>query len=102
MDRYPRPGDFGEIEAIRRSAGRDFRFPLGLWTRIVYDYAVAYHRRLMSSEHLIKSLIPLYLGKTASFVIEAEDMDQEGAEAEIEKLCTEFEKQKEYLVNKWR
>ena len=96
------PGDFGEIETIGRCAAKDFRFPLGLWTRIVYDYAVAYHKRLMSSEHLIKSLIPLYLGKTASFVIEAEDMDQEGAEAGIEKLCTEFEEQKEYLVNKWR
>jgi superfamily I DNA and/or RNA helicase len=56
----------------------------------------------MPSEHLIKSLTPLYLGKTASFVIEVEDMDQEGAEAEIEKLCLEFEDKKEYLINNWR
>jgi superfamily I DNA and/or RNA helicase len=56
----------------------------------------------MSAEHLIKSLIPLYLGKTASFVTEVRDSDHEGAEAEIEKLCLAFEENKDYLVNNWR
>lgn len=96
------PGDFGEIEGIGRSSGRDFRFPLELWTRIIYDYARAYHRRLISPEHLIKSLVPLYLAKTASFVMEVEDMDYSGAEAEIEKMCVKFEEKKEYLVNHWK
>ncbi|MEK7825765.1 MAG: glycosyl transferase family 2, partial [Nitrospirota bacterium] len=79
-----------------------FRFPSGLWARIIYDYARAYHRKIMSPEHLIKSLLPLYLGKTASFVIAAEDMDQESAEAEIEGLCLEFEDKKECLINSWK
>ncbi|MEK7306679.1 MAG: glycosyl transferase family 2, partial [Nitrospirota bacterium] len=61
-----------------------------------------YHRKIMSPEHLIKSLLPLYLGRTASFVIEAEDMDQESAEAEIERLCLEFEDKKEFFINSWR
>jgi hypothetical protein len=29
------------------------------------------------------------------------DADQNGAEEEIERLCGEFEKNKEYLLNKW-
>lgn len=93
-------GDFGEIETISHS-DKDFRFPLSLWVRIIYDYAIAYHRKKMSSEHLIKSLTPLYLAKTASFVMEAADMDHNGAEAEIENICCEFEKQKDYLINNW-
>ncbi len=96
------PGDFGEVEAISHQPDDKFRFPLGLWTRVIYDYASAYHKKIMSSEHLIKSLAPLYLAKTASFIMEAADMDHEGAEAEIEKLCMEFEEKKEYLVNNWR
>ncbi|MBI5286509.1 MAG: hypothetical protein HY878_02825, partial [Deltaproteobacteria bacterium] len=48
------------------------------------------------------SLVPLYLGKTASFVMEVEDVAQEGAEGEIEKQCVEFEKRKDYLINNWR
>ena len=96
------PGDFGRIEGIGKLPGKDFRFPPGLWTSVVYDYAIAYHKRLLSAEHLIKSLVPLYLGKTASFIMEVRDMDNEGAETAIERLCMEFEEKKEYLVNNWR
>ena len=95
-------GDFKEIESLSGLPGGSFRFSSGLWTRVVYDYATAYYKKKMSSEHLIKSLVPLYLGRTASFVMEVEDKDQQGAEEEIEKLCLEFEEKKSYLVNNWR
>jgi glucosylglycerate synthase len=95
-------GDFGEVESLG-SAGTDaFRFPRGLWSRIIYDYALAYHRKNLPSEHLIKSLTPLYLGRTASFVLEMRDADQGAAEEEIERLCEEFEKNKDYLLNNWK
>lgn len=95
-------GDFREIESLSGLPDGSFRFPSGLWTRVIYDYATAYYRKKMSSEHLIKSLVPLYLGRTASFVLEVEDKDHNGAEAEIEKLCLEFEDKKSYLINNWR
>lgn len=95
-------GDLGEVLVLGALSDKDFRFPLKLWTRIVYDYALAYHKKKLPPQHLIKSLVPLYLGKTASFVMEMAEMDQEGAEAEIEKLCMEFEANKEYLVNSWK
>ena len=95
------PGDFGEIEIICQHSDKDFRFPIGLWVRVIYDYALTYHRKKMSSEHLLKSLVPLYLGKTASFIMEVADMGHDGAEAEIEKLCREFEERKDYLINNW-
>lgn len=94
-------GDLGELETLGSRPDREFRFPLQLWTRIVYDFALAYHKRKLPSEHLLKSLTPLYLGKTASFVTETENMEQDEAEAEIEKLCAEFEKNKDYLINAW-
>jgi hypothetical protein len=73
-----------------------------LWAHIVYDYAIAFHLRKLPAEHLIKSLTPLYIGKTASFVLEAENMSQQEAEAEIEKLCMEFESRKDYLTSSWK
>ncbi len=63
---------------------------------------MAFHRKQLPAEHLIKSLTPLYLGKTASFILEAGTMGQDEAEAEIEKLCIEFEKTKGYLVASWK
>ena len=95
-------GDFSELERTGTLADREFRFSAGLWTRVIYDYALAYHKKKLPAEHLIKSLTPLYLGKTASFILEVEQMGQQEAEAEIEKLCVEFENNKEYLVNNWK
>ncbi|HXU93909.1 MAG TPA: glycosyltransferase [Gallionella sp.] len=95
-------GDLREVERLASSDDESFRFPPGLWTRVIYDYAIAFHRQKMSAAHLIRSLVPLYIGKTASFVIEAQDMDQAEAEAEIEKLCKEFENEKDYLTTHWR
>jgi hypothetical protein len=94
-------GDLSEVESLGARSGRDFRFPIQLWTRVVYDYALAYHKRKLPHGHLLKSLTPLYLGKTASFVMEAKDMGQDEAEEEIEKLCLEFESSKEHLKNNW-
>jgi glycosyltransferase involved in cell wall biosynthesis len=95
-------GDLREVERLGALDDAAFRFPPGLWTRIVYDYALAFHLRKMPAEHLIKSLTPLYVGKTASFVMEAQNMGQAEAEAEIEKLCMEFESKKDYLATSWK
>ncbi len=95
-------GDYGEVERLGALPDDEFRFPLGLWTRLVYDYALAFHNGKLPAEHLIKSMTPLYVGKTASFILAAQDMGQPEAEAEIERLCMEFENQKEYLVRNWK
>jgi hypothetical protein len=42
------------------------------------------------------------VGKTASFILAAEHMEGHEAEAEIEKLCMEFESNKDYLVTSWK
>jgi glycosyltransferase involved in cell wall biosynthesis len=95
-------GDLEEVERLGALDDGEFRFPPALWTRIVYDYAIAFHLKKLPREHLIKSLLPLYVGKTASFVLEVDPMTQHEAEAEIEKLCLEFENGKDYLLTCWK
>lgn len=95
-------GDFGELEKLSALPCKAFRFPDSLWAGIIYDYALSYHKRRLSPEHLIKSLVPIYLAKTASFIMETEDTDHSGAEEKIENLCREFEGKKEYLIKNWR
>lgn len=94
-------GDFDEIKRLGTRSSTEFHFPASLWTRVVYDYALAYHKKKLSREHLLKSLTPLYLGKTASFVLETANVGQKEAEAKIEKLCREFENNKRYLIAGW-
>jgi len=95
-------GDFGEVERLGKQSDVEFHFPIGLWTRVVYDYALAFHKRRYPAEQLIKSMTPLYVGKTASFILQAKDMGQQEADAEIENLCMEFENSKDYLVTNWQ
>jgi glycosyltransferase involved in cell wall biosynthesis len=95
-------GDFREIERLGALGDDNFHFPVSLWTRVIYDYALAFHNKRMPAEQLIKSMTPLYVGKTASFILQAKDMGQQDAEADIEKLCIEFENGKDYLANNWK
>lgn len=78
-----------------------FVFPDKEWARTIFRFALACRRKVMSREHIIKSLTPLYLGKVASFVIETWDSTAEDVENRLEELCRTFEEDKPYLVERW-
>jgi len=78
-----------------------FRIDDDLWVEIIYGSALAFHRKLMTTQHLLRSLTPLYLGRTASFVLETWDSGPNEVEERIENLCKSFEKQKDRFVEAW-
>jgi hypothetical protein len=49
----------------------------------------------------LKSLTPLYIGRTASFVMETWESNAAEVEEKIEQLCVSFEKEKDFLVKNW-
>jgi len=71
------------------------------WVKIIYHFALACHHKVMSQEHILKSLTPLYLGKVASFVIETWENTAEEVEQRLENLCLAFERGKPYLIERW-
>jgi len=91
-------------EAARLPLDR-FNLPQTLWVKTVYDFAVAYCRSRTAApegrERIVESLVPIYFGRTASFVIETKKMPTYEAERIIEQLCDEFEKLKPYLLRRW-
>ena len=80
----------------------EFRFPPQLWAQTVYDFALAYHEKVLHREHLLKSLTPLYLGQMASLVLRTQEQKPEDVEVCIEELCDTFARMKPYLVERWR
>ena len=78
-----------------------FRLPDPLWVRIVYEFALAWHRRALQRELLLKSLVPLYLGRTASFVLHNAEAGAAEVEAAIQGLADEFVRQKPWLRERW-
>jgi len=78
-----------------------FSFPDRDWVWVIFHFALACHRRVISTEQIIKSLTPLYLGKVASFVNETWDSTADEVEGRLEKLCLSFEREKPKLVEVW-
>ncbi len=90
-----------EVTALGADAGDGFRFPDSLWVRVVFDYALAYRQRALNREQLLRSLVPLYLGRIASFVTQNMDSGAEEVEASIRTLADEFVREKGYLRERW-
>jgi len=78
-----------------------FHIPDEIWAEIIYSSAIAAHKKELNKEHLLKSLTPLYIGRTASFIIETWESDASAVEEKIEKLCMVFEEKKSLLIEKW-
>lgn len=91
--------------ALRRASvapADAFRLDDHQWARVVYDFAVAHFVKTMERRQLLASLTPLYLGWIASFVSETASLDEPAAEARVEALCAAFEREKRYLISRWR
>jgi hypothetical protein len=73
-----------------------------LWADVIYDFALAYNRKVMNRDHLIGSLTPLYLGRTAAFVIETADADSDSVEERIESLALAYEAAKGPFIQRWK
>ncbi len=78
-----------------------FHIPDEIWVDIIYSFAIASHKKMINKEHLLKSLTPLYIGRTASFVLETKESNAEEVEEKIENLCITFENKKDLLIEKW-
>lgn len=80
----------------------DFKFPIETWVQVIYDFALAYHEKTIHREHVLKALTPLYLGRTASFILEMQHSTSQDVERSIETLCEEYEAQKSSFQERWR
>jgi glucosylglycerate synthase len=104
-ERVLRPQTLSDLKHVGNcvcdaGAGR-FHLDDDLWTRVVLDFASAYNRGTLPQGLLLSSLTPLYLGRVASFVIEARPLVSGEVEDKIEQLCLKFEGLKPYLLDQW-
>jgi hypothetical protein len=91
-----------EIKSIVALEEGKFRYKSDLWVRTLYDFAASYHHSVITRDHLVQALAPLYRGMTYSFLVEHADSSPAEIEAANEMLCGEFELQKPYLRERWK
>jgi hypothetical protein len=91
-----------ELKKLAALPANAFRMPDDLWVRIVYDFALAYRQRAINREHLLRAMTPLYLAWVASYALETKDTSPDGFHYYLERLALAYEKQKPYLLSRWR
>jgi hypothetical protein len=101
FERVLEPQTLAAVRSLAEEPAAAFRFPTELWVKTVYDFALAHHRKTINRDHLLRSLTPLYLARTASFVLETEAADAAEVEATVEGLCLEYERLKPHLIERW-
>ncbi len=96
------PASLIELGRLTRTPLDRFRLPDALWARIVFDFALGHRLRVISRDHLLRAMTPLYLAWVASFVIEVGQAGRVAAQDRLERLCLSYETEKPYLLARWR
>jgi glycosyltransferase involved in cell wall biosynthesis len=95
------PNVYKKLSEVRTLNFAKFELPANLWADILNDWAIAYKNRAQEREKILESLIPLYYGRTCSFVVAVEPMNIQQAEEVIEDQCIVFERSKHSLLTRW-
>jgi glucosylglycerate synthase len=95
------PETLRELQRIVRLEESETAYPDELWVRSVYEFAASYHKSVISRDHIIQALAPLYRGKAFTFLVQNREASADEVAVNVENLCAAFEKQKPYLVELW-
>jgi len=90
-----------ELQKIATLDVSKFKYPAEVWARSVFEFAASYHKSVINRDHIVQALVPLYRGRTLSFLLENRDASGEDIEKNVESLCGEFERLKPYLLEVW-
>jgi hypothetical protein len=90
-----------ELQRIDAQDEASFSYSGELWVKTVYEFAAAYHKSVISRDHIIQALAPLFRGRAFTFLMENRNGTAANVENNVEALCLEFERMKPYLLKIW-
>ncbi len=90
-----------ELQRLAALEEDDFRYQDELWARTVYEFAASYHKSVISRDHIVQALAPLYRGRAFTFLVDNRDASGEEVEQKVETFCLTCERLKPSLVELW-
>jgi len=94
-------GVLRQLAELARLPFPRFEFSPDLWATTVYDFAAGFHAGRIPRSELVRALIPLYLGRTCSFLKSTRGAQPHRVEDVLEQQCLVFEETKPYLLKRW-
>lgn len=96
------PTTWAELQRIARLGEEEFHYSAELWVMTAYELAASYQKSVISRDHIIQALAPLFRGRAYTFLVENRNGSATDVENNIEGLCLEFERLKPYLMQLWK
>lgn len=96
------PATLGQLQQLAGLTEDKIQYPADLWVKTVYEFTASYHKSVISRDHIIQALAPLFRGRALTFIAENADASSDQVEQSIQRLCIEFESQKAYLLELWK
>lgn len=91
-----------ELQRIAHLGESEFEYPEELWVKTVYEFAASYQKSVISRDHIVQALAPLFRGRAFTFLTENRNASADEVENNSERLCLEFERLKPYLLQMWK
>jgi hypothetical protein len=95
------PVTLSELKRISALGADDFQYPADVWAKTVFEFTASYHKSIINRDHILQALVPLYRGRSLTFLLENRNGSGETIESREESLCVEFERLKPYLLEIW-
>jgi glucosylglycerate synthase len=95
------PSTLSNLQTIAALEEDEFCYGDELWARTVYEFAASYHKSVISRDHILQALAPLYRGRAFTFLVENREASGEEVEQNIENLCLTCERLKPSLLELW-
>ena len=96
------PNTAAQLSTIAESESVEaLRYVDDVWIATVYDFLAAHHLGVMDRAHVTQALMPLYLGRVASFLIRHAESAPAEVEQDLERLSQQFERARPYLIERW-
>jgi hypothetical protein len=96
------PATLAELQRISHLDEEEFCYPAELWVKTIYEFAASYQKSVISRDHIVQALAPLFRGRVFTFLTENRNASADDVEHNIEALCLEFERLKPYLLEMWK
>lgn len=91
----------GEGSETDEAVQPDFEFPVELWRDIVVEFAVVYNQGEGDPDKVIESLLPLFHGRAAAYLLETEGLDTAQREAVVEGIVRAFLEARSSFLEQW-
>ncbi len=93
--------NFQKLREIASLSMEHLEMPVPVWAKILFDFAIGFHKKVATKNKTIEVLIPLYEGMILSFANKTDGMSIQQAEEVLEDICMQFEQTKPYLIDRW-